>query len=204
MLQVHRISPKALKDAVKHGFIGRNVAAMVEPPRITPYEVRTLSWEQVPMFLDKVGEPQYRTMFLLDIQTGLRRSELLGLQWQDIYLNYGVLSVRRALVQLPSRSKLITVPKSGKGRVVTLPAQSVDELKAHRESQGELAENGNFVFCHSDATPLDPNRVTKKFKQVATAAFVGDLRLHDLRHTHASLNADRGRKPEGYLREAGA
>ena len=87
VLQVHRIFSKALKDAVKHGFIGRNVAAMVEPPRITPYEVPTLSWEQVPMLLDKVGDPQYRTLFLPDIPTGLRRSELLGLQWRDIYLN---------------------------------------------------------------------------------------------------------------------
>ena len=192
VLQVHRILSKALKDAANHGTLHQNVASMVKPPRITQYEVRTLSWEQVPMFLDKVGDPQYRTMFLLDIQTGLRRSELLGLQWRDIYLDFEVLSVRRALVQLPSGSKVITVPKSGKGRVVTLPAQSVDALKAHRESQGDLAENGNFVFCHSDGTPLEPNQVTKKFKQVAMAAGIGDLRLHDLRHTHASLMLTEG------------
>ena len=50
-------------------------------------KVPTLSWEQVPMLLDKVGDLQYRTLFLPDIPTGLRRSELLGLQWRDIYLN---------------------------------------------------------------------------------------------------------------------
>ncbi len=114
VLQVHRILSKALKDAANHGTLHQNVASMVKPPRITQYEVRTLSWEQVPMFLDKVGDSQYRAMFLLDIQTGLRRSELLGLQWQDLDQDSGTLPVRRAWIQLPSGSKVITVPKSGK------------------------------------------------------------------------------------------
>ena len=114
-------------------------------------------------------------------------SELLGLQWRDIDLDSGTLSVQRAWVQLPSGTRVTSVPKSGKGRAVDLPAQSVDDLRAQRESPGELAGNGNLVFCHSDGTPWAPIQVTRKFKQVATAAGVGDLRLHDLRHTHASL-----------------
>ena len=192
LLQFHRILSKALKDAVKLGLISRNVAEMVKPPRTAQHEVRTLTWDQIPTFLDEVGDSQYKTLFLLDIQSGLRRSELLGLQWRDVDLEAGTLSVQRAWVQLPSGTRVTTVPKSGKGRAVDLPAQSVDGLRAHRESRGKLAGNGNLVFCHSDGSPLTPNQVTKKCKQVTTAAGVGDLRLHDLRHTHASLMLKEG------------
>ena len=70
LLQFHRILSKALKDAVKLGLISRNVAEMVKPPRTTQHEVRTLTWDQIPTFLDEVGDSQYKTLFLLDIQPG--------------------------------------------------------------------------------------------------------------------------------------
>ena len=126
-------------------------------------------------------------MFLLDIQTGLRRSELLGLQWGDVDFQNRALSIKRGWVKLPSGSKILSAPKSGQSRVVNLPPQSVEALRSHRESQGEFSGNVNFVFCHSDGNPLDPDQVTKKFKQATASAGVGDMRLHDLRHTHATL-----------------
>ena len=187
VLQVHRILSKALKDAVKIGILSRNVAEAVEPPRITRFEARTLSWDEIHQFLDNVDGPQYRTLFLLDIQTGLRRSELLGLRWRDIDLQTSVLSVQRALVKLPSGEKVLTVPKSGQARVITLPAQSVEALRLLWDATGHDSENGDFVFRHSDGMPLDPDQVTKKSKSAAVQLGVGDLRLHDLRHTHASL-----------------
>ena len=115
------------------------------------------------------------------------RSELSGLQWQDVNLHGGLLSVRRARVKLLSGGFSMSTPKSGRGRSVILPLQSAEALREHRERQGNLPENGNFVFCDSAGTPLDPNQITKKFKQIAKAAGVGTLRLHDLRHTHATL-----------------
>lgn len=68
-----------------------------------------------------------------------------------------------------------------------MPPQSIDALRSHRERLGGSSEDDDFVFCHSDGTPLDPGQVSKKFKMIATAAAVGHLRLHDLRHTHAIL-----------------
>lgn len=187
VLQVHRILSKALKEAKKLGILGRNVAEAVDPPRTTDHEARTLTWEEVSKLLQHVEDPQYRTLFLLDIQSGLRRSELLGLQWRDIDFQNQAVSVRRCWVKLPSGRKILSVPKSGQSRVVNLPPQSIDALRSHRESQEEFSGNGNFVFCRSDGNPLDPDQVTKKFKQVATSAGFGDMRLHDIRHTHATL-----------------
>ena len=187
VLQVHRILSKALKEAVKLGLLRRSVAAVVTPPRRRKHEVRTLTWEEVGQFLQHVEDPQYRTLFLLDIQTGLRRSEMLGLRWRDVYFPIGMLAVRRAWIKLPSGGKTMSETKSGQSRVVHLPPQSLDALRSHRESREGISADDDFVFCHSDGSPLDPDQVSKKFKKFATEAGVGKLRLHDLRHTHATL-----------------
>lgn len=172
VLQAHSILSKALKDADRLGLVRGNAASIVEPPRITPYEARTIAWDQVTTFLERVRVPQYGTLLLLDIQTGAQSSELLRLQRQDLDLESGALSIRRAWVQLPSVSKVITVPKLRKGRVVNLTVQAAGAPSAHREAQGVVAENGNFVSCHSNGTALASNQVTQEFKQVATAAGV--------------------------------
>jgi integrase len=187
VLHVHRVLSSALKNAVKLGMVARNVAGAVEPPRVTRQETRTLTWEEVYQLLEQVADPLYWTLILLDIQTGLRRSEILGLQWRDVDLPSGTLSVRRAWVKLPSGVMELTAPKSGHGRAVTLPPQSVEALSAHRERQWDALGNGDFVFCHSGGSPLNPDQVTKEFKRIAREAGMGDLRFHDLRHTHATL-----------------
>ena len=88
------------------------------------------------------------------------------------------------------------VPKNGRGQVVELPAESVEALKAHRERNREKSGNGNFVFCHSDGSPLDPDLVTQAFERMAKRSGLPRLRLHDLRHTHASLMLSQGIHPK--------
>ncbi len=123
VLQVHRVLSKALNDAVKLGIVVRNAVDAVEPPRTTKYEAQILGWEEVHAFLDQITDPLKQTLALLAIQTGLRRSEILGLQlhWRDLDLSAGTLSVRRALIKLASGATELKVPKNGHGRVVDLP-----------------------------------------------------------------------------------
>lgn len=188
VVQAHRVLSKALNDAVKLGIVGRNVAAAVEPPRATKYEAKTLDWTQAKAFVDQIVDSLQQALFLLAIQTGLRRSELLGLQWGDVDLSTKTLSVRRALVKLPSGGTELKVPKNGPGRVVDLPQESAETLKVHREGNGRNSGNGNFVFCHSDGSSIDPDLVSKWFRQTAMRrAGLTGVRLHDLRHTHASM-----------------
>ena len=120
-LQVHRVLSKALNDAVKLGVVVRNVVDAVEPPRTTKYEAQILDWEEVLAFLDQITDPLHQTLALLAIQTGLRRSEMLGLRWRDLDLSAGTLSVRRALIKLASGATELKVPKNDHGRVVDLP-----------------------------------------------------------------------------------
>ena len=196
VLQVHRVLSKALNDAVKLGIVIRNVVDSVEPPRTTKYEAQILGWEEAHAFLDQITDPLLQTLALLAIQTGLRRSEILGLNWRDIDFPAGNLSVRRALIKLASGGTELKVPKNGHGRAVELPAESVEALKAHRERNRETPGNGNFVFCHSDGSPLDPDLVTQAFERMAKRSGLPRLRLHDLRHTHASLMLSQGIHPK--------
>ena len=192
VLQVHRVLSKSLNDAVKLGIVARNVAVAVEPPRVTKYEAHVLNWDEVHDFLEQIPDPLYLTLVLVDIQTGLRRSEVLGLQWRDLDLAAGTLSVQRALIKLPSGEVELTVPKNGRGRVVALPVESVESLQIHRQRSPERSGNGDFVFCHSDGSPLNPDVVTKWFRRAASRRGFKQVRLHDLRHTHASLMLAKG------------
>ena len=193
VLQAHRVLTKALNDTATLNIDKPNVAQSVKPPRPSKFEHQTLDWDDVQAFVDGISDHSFRTLVLLAIQTGLRRSELLGLQWRDAYLSAGMLSVRRALIKLPSGELELNEPKSRRGRVVHLPPESVGELEIHRKrGGGEQTGNGNFVFCHSDGSPLDPDLVTQAFKRMAKRAGLGQLRLHDLRHTHASLMLSKG------------
>lgn len=189
VFQVHRVLSSALRTAERLGLVSSNVARGVDPPRVERHEIRTLDWGDVHRLLGQIDNPLYRCLVLVDVQTGLRQSELLGLQWRDIDLAARALSVRRAWIKLPSGTMDLTAPKSGRERVLDLPAESVDALRAWRSGSDG---NGDFVFCHSDGSPLDPDAVTQGFKRMATRAGLGYLRFHDLRHTHASLMLSQG------------
>ena len=187
LLHVHRVLFSALKNAVMADIVGRNAAEAVEPQRPVRHEVETMGWAEVHRFLEEVTDPVYRTLVLLDIQTDLRRSEMLGLQWRDVDLAGGSLSVQRALIKYSSGNMGLTVSKTGQGRVVALSEESVDALMEHKDLYREVAGQDGFVFCDSDGSPLEPDKVTKDFKKMTKRAGIPGLRLHDLRHTRASL-----------------
>ena len=156
VVQVHRVLSKAMNDAVKLGIVLRKAVDAVEPPRTTNYEVQFLGWEEVHAFLDQITDPLQQTPALLAIQTGLRRSELLGLHWRDIDFSASTLSVQRALIKLASGAMELKVPKNGHGRVVDLPSESVEALKAHRERNRDSSVVGNFVFSIPMGLPSIP------------------------------------------------
>lgn len=160
-------------------------------PRL-PSEAHVLGWDDVHDFLEQIQDPLYLTLVLLDIQTGIRRSELLGLQWRDVDISAGTLSIQRSLIKLPSSEVELKRPKSGRGRNVTLPVESVESLQIHRQRCPERSGQRDFVFCHSDGSHVNPDVVTKWFRRAADrSGFIG-VRLHDLRHTHASLMLAKG------------
>ena len=163
----------------------------MKPSGVTRYDAETLGWNDMHSLFDlkHITAPLCQSLVVFAIQTGLRRSKILGIQWRDVDLSAGTLSVRRALIKLPSGETELNAPKNGKGRVVDLLDESLNALQQWR---CENSENGNFVFCLSDRSLLDPGQVTPTFKRIAGKAVLTKFKFRDLQHTLASLMLFKG------------
>jgi len=200
----HRILSKALDYAVKMGMVVRNVAKVVEPPRVEKVTMQTLSIEEVSRFLDAAKDTDYYAYFAALIYTGLRRGELLALRWRNLDLRTGRLSVVETAYRLGNGEYRIKEPKTQQSRrTVILPPSLVELLKAYRFDQellriqlGISLEADDFVFIRPDGSPVNPNAITLAFRRIIKKAGLKDIRIHDLRHTHATLMLKAGVHPK--------
>jgi integrase len=203
---LHAIVRGALSDARRWGLVTHNVAEQADPPRQDRNRdaMRTWSAEQVRAFLDHVGDDRLCTLWLLLVSTGMRRGEACGLHWDDLDLEAARVAVRRNLTAVrgrgPAREASWSEPKTSRSRrSVALDANTVEQLRAHRRRQleerlaaGPAYVDRGLVFCREDGSELDPDWVSKRFERLADAAGLPRIRLHDLRHTHATLALQAG------------
>jgi integrase len=200
----HRVLHEALKYAVKHDILIRNIAEAVDPPRPDTKEMVTLQPEFIGIFLDAAQNIPYYFLFYTALYTGLRRSELLGLRWRDIDLDLATLSVVQTLHYVPRIGYVFREPKTKRSRrLVDLPPSLALQLRNHRANQdlerkllGRTLMPNDLVFCNSDGTPLPPNSVTKGFSKLMKSLGMPGIRLHDLRHTHATIMLSQGVHPK--------
>lgn len=135
---------------------------------------------------------------------GMRWSELLALRWSDVDLLLCQLSVTRALHQLQGGNLVFRQPKTTKGRrLISLSPSTAIVLGKHREQQEQMKQNigstltdNSLVFCHEDGSPLLPNSISHAWTKLANRAGLKGIRLHDARHTHASLMLKQGIHPK--------
>lgn len=209
---IHEMLHKALDDAIKMGLVARNVCDIVSPPRKQHKEINPLMPDQALKLLDAAkGHPQ-EALFVLALATGLRRGELLGLKWQDINLDEGVLQVRRALVRLPTQMGkergdlyIESEPKTKSSRrSVVIASFALEVLKHHRVRQewarveaGDTWEEHDYVFSTSTGKHLNPGHgVLVQLKLLLKKAGLPDIRFHDLRHSAATLLLSMGVHPK--------
>ena len=206
VLHHHRVLSEALGHAVKWGLIGRNVAQTVDPPSPRRSEMAILDTAAIRKLLGAAQGAVYYPMIHLALYTGLRRSEFLRLRWADVNLDMATLSVVQVMHKLRDGRIIFQEPKSAKGRrLVSLGPAAVLALRAHREHQGaDLATLGVglsddvLVFSHLDGSPYLPDSVSHAFTKIARSAGLKGVRLHDLRHAHASLMLRQGVHPRSY------
>ncbi len=196
VLHIHRTLSKALKQAVNDGLIPRNAAASVKAPQPRREEIRPLDREQVRALFGAAGVAGERleALYVVAVTAGLRRGELLGLKWEDVDLEAGMLQVRRTLSE-PKGGCIFEAPKSGKGRNIRLTRKATATLREHRKRQleeririGTLWQEHGLIFPSSAGTPLSGGNVTRAFKTLLRrAGLPTTTRFHDLRHTCATL-----------------
>ncbi|HHW42537.1 MAG TPA: site-specific integrase [Desulfotomaculum sp.] len=190
---LHFLLSAALKQAVKEGLVSRNVAEATTPPKQGKKEIQYLTTEEIKRFLQVARESRYYVAMLTELGTGLRRGELLGLKWEDVDLKRGVITVRRQLVRAKG-GPVFHEPKTDAGvRTVTLPAEVLRELKAHKARQneeklllGNAYEDSGLVFCQANGRRLEPRNFTRHFDNLLKKTGIRHVSFHSLRHTHAT------------------
>lgn len=125
--------------------------------------------------------------------TGMRRGEVLGLRWSDVDLDAARLSVRQALVAV-GYDVIESTPKSHNARVVDLDAETINKLREHRCRQQEERDewgtdyqDSDLVVAKENGEPIHPHTFSQSFERTIRRAGLRTIRLHDLRHTHATL-----------------
>jgi len=181
---------KALNHAVRWSIISRNPAALVKKPSTTRKNTTMKVWtvDEQRKFLEyaKQGQMLYYALFLLALTSGMRKGELLGLQWDDVDTKQGIVSVKRTAVWANKSLYLKDIPKTESSiRTIQIPEQTAKTL---RKWQLACPANGlNLVFPSPKTNGiLYPNSLDKAFQKAVRDAGVPYISFHGLRHTFAT------------------
>jgi integrase len=192
---VHVILGGALREAERLQLLARNPVVHVKPPRPADREMIALNEHQAVALLNAAKNKRLYIPILLALTCGLRRGEILGLQWQDVDVDSGRLSVRRVLTRAANKI-YFKEPKTRKSnRTVAMSSLTCNALRLHRGSQaadhealGTKPHDHDLLCPGVDGSPWHPAAFADAWERFASK--VKDLpriRFHDLRHTHATL-----------------
>lgn len=191
----HAVLRTALKQAVLWGLLLRNPVDAVSPPRVPRVEMKTLTAAQVRELLAYSRNDRFESLWTLMASTGIRVGEAIGLRWDDFEADARLLTIQRALQRQQGSGLVFVEPKSRQSRrTIELPALAGEALRRQRSRQAEerlavgpaWVEQG-LIFTTIVGKPLDPNHVYVSFQRALRRAGLPHLRLHDLRHTAATL-----------------
>lgn len=213
--QVHRTIRTALGEAHRRGHVARNVAALARPPRVQVEPIQPYTIDEMRAIMNAASGHPNGARWAIALALGLRQGEVLGLTWSDVDLDGGFLRIRatrhrpayahgcggtcgKAAGWCPQRiqtNRAAGDTKSDAGRrVVGLPAALGELLREHRIEQErwraaarQLWQDGEWVFTSAIGAPLNPNSDYHRWKALLKEAGVRDGRLHDARHTAATV-----------------
>lgn len=203
---LHAVLNSALKQAVRWGMLARNPAELVDLPKQARKEMHALSPKQATAFLEAAAEDRWSVLFAFALVTGMRPEEYLGLQWKDVDLERGRITVQRALVWREKGGWYFGETKTARSRrSIPLPASTVRALTEHRRKQGEERlklgpdyQQHDLVFATPEGGPLAPRNLKRRhFRPILERAKLpSDFRLYDLRHSCATLLLAAGEHPK--------
>ena len=209
----------ALNQAVRWRIVPFNVCHGVKPPAIPAdedEEIRFWSPEEVVRFLEKARPHRLYALFHVGVMTGMRPCELLGLRWQDVDFDAALIQIEQDAVAVEGKMLIGPVKTKASRRAVTIPPDTVFELRAHLERQRleyerlmypnadalrmrqrrrtpeRARKDTDLVFADELGGVTNYNNIYRVLKRLIAAAGVGDIGLHGMRHTHASILIRRG------------
>ena len=185
---IHQILSSALKLAQEQRIILTNPAEGCALPKVEHREMKTLPVEQLQSFLREAKDSGVFELYYLELATGRRRGELLGLKWEDIDLEHGDLRVRRQIARI--NGKVVEAPLKTKNAYRTLPLAE-DTISILNEQKKKVGSSP-WVFPSATGGPISPDSVLHMLHRVLKRAGLPQVRFHDLRHTFATLALQNG------------
>lgn len=192
---MHLIIRGALDHAVRRGLVNRNVALAASAPKLRAIpKVEQKAWtaDQLAAFLRAAAWHRLFPALWLSANTGMRRSELLGLKWSDLDVDKARLSINRGLVAVGYELHESRGKTDNSRRCINLDETTLAVLAGWRALQAaEHAavgiDNADWMFTTADGGPVHPHTLSQTFDRIVRRAPVPVIRLHDLRHTHGTI-----------------
>ena len=186
---IHTVIHSACEKAIMERILAVNPTKGCRLPKKDHTEMKVLPPEKLADFFREAKETGVFELYYLDLSTGLRRGELLGLKWSDIVFENRTLEVKRQLQRVNGVIQE-TAPKTRNAyRKILLPVEAVEILQQYREQQTLESE---YVFSSPTGGIMEPDCARKMLKRVLQRAGLDEMRFHDLRHTFATLALQNG------------
>jgi len=221
----HRVLSAMFESAVKWGMMKENPCSRVSPPKAERKEMHCLDEEGVSRLLECLENENIKNQAIIELLlvTGCRRGEIAALQWDNVDLDKGIIHIKQAAVYTPSTGIVVKQPKTlSSVRKIKLPASTIELLKNYRKywlaekiKVGDLWQKGDrerlgnawhdpeWVFATWNGHIMHPDSFTDIFKKFIRKYNLPDIRLHDLRHTAATLLINAGLNIRAVARRLG-
>ena len=184
---INQVISSALDLAVAQKIIPSNPTDACELPKVEHREMQTIPEEQLQAFLAEARATGVYEMYYIELATGLRRGELLGLKWQDIDWKNAIIKVRRQIARVDGQIVEAPLKTKNSYRTVTISPQAIEVLK-----QQKAKTHDQYVFPSPNGGPISPDSVNNMLKRVLARAGIPKVRFHDLRHTFATIALQNG------------
>ena len=185
---INQVISSAMQLAIQQHLIPQDPTDGCALPKTEHREMQTLSADQLTAFLLEAKHSGVFEMYYIDLATGLRRGELLGLKWEDIDFSTQTLRVRRQVGRINGEVREAPLKTKNAYRTISLGTDAVGVLKQQREKQ----PSSSYVFPGPTGGPIAPDSVLHMLHRVLDRAGLPEIRFHDLRHTFATLALQNG------------
>ena len=177
---IHQMIGSAYNLAMEQKLVNKNPTQGCALPKVEHKEMKTLTADQLSAFFREAKETGVYELYCLDLATGLRRGELLGLKWADVDFDHSVLKIQRAISRQNGRVEEAPLKTKNAYRTLPLSADAIDVLKMQKSKVG----GSEWVFPSPTGGPMSPDSVLHMLQRVLKRAGLPRIRFHDLRHPY--------------------
>ena len=179
---INQVISSAMDVAIEQKIISENPTNGCALPKIERKEMHTIPAEQLEAFLREAKNSGVYEMYYLDLATGMRRGELLGLKWSDIDFAHGIIHIRRQISRIDGVIREMPLKTKNSYRNIPISDNAVEMLKEMRTHS-----SSDYVFASPTGGPISPDSVNNMLHRVLKRAGLEQIRFHDLRHSFATL-----------------